>query len=93
MLFRSAPLSLPEAPHRRIRLDTAADSEVLRHARPRLRFAKKVSAALVDEAVSSLAQAKAMHDDLEALYNPHVSFGLVDKTAQAVWSEIQSFRS
>ena len=89
----SAPLSLPEAPHRRIRLDTAADSEVLRHARPRLRFAKKVSAALVDEAVSSLAQAKAMHDDLEALYNPHVSFGLVDQTAQAVWSEIQSFRT
>ena len=42
--------------------------------RPRLRFAKKVSAALVDESVASLAQAKAMHDDLESIYNPHVDF-------------------
>ncbi len=56
----------------------------------RLRFAKKVSAALVEEAVSSLAQAKAMHDDLEAIYNPHVDFGLVDRLAQDVWQEIST---
>lgn len=78
-------------PYRRIRLDAAADREVLRRSRPRLRFARKVSAALVEEAVASLAQAKAMHDDLEAIYNPHVDFGLVERIARDIWGEIQSF--
>ena len=93
LAFLTTPSSLPfpSAPYRRIRLDAAADSEVLRHNRPRLRFAKKVSAALVEEAVSSLALAKAMHDDLEAVYNPHVDFELVDKTAQDIWEEILTF--
>lgn len=84
-------LPFPGKPYRRIRLDAAADSDVLRRSRPRLRFAKKVSSALVEEAVSSLAQAKAMHDDLEALYNPHVDFGRVDETARLIWAEISSF--
>ena len=38
--------------------------------------------ALVEEAVDSLGQAKAMHDDLEAIYHPYVDFSLVDRTAQ-----------
>lgn len=85
--------SLPQriTPYRRIRLDTAADRELLRRSRPRLRFAKKVSAALTEEAVASLAQAKAMHDDLEAIYNPHVDFDLVEQTARDIWGEIQTF--
>ena len=85
-------LNVPGRPYRRLRLDAAADGDVLRRSRPRLRFAKKVSAALVEEAVDSLAQAKAMHDELEALYNPHVDFDLAGQIAQAVWNEIQSFR-
>jgi len=61
-------------PARRIRLDAMADEELVRRSKPRLRFSKKVSAALLDEAVSSLHQAKVVHDELEALYNPHVDF-------------------
>lgn len=91
-LSTSAAQPLPGKPYRRIRLDAAAEAEVLRRNRPRLRFAKKVSAALVEEAVDSLAQAKAMHDDLENIYNPHVDFNLVDETAQSIWTELQSFR-
>lgn len=90
-LSSSAALPFPGAPYRRIRLDAAAEREVLRRSRPRLRFAKKVSAALVEEAVSSLAQAKAMHDSLEAIYNPHVDFALVDKIARDIWDEITGF--
>ena len=60
---------------RRLRLETMADQDLLRRCRPRLRFALKVSAALVEEAVDSLAQAKAMHDELEGLYHPYVDFG------------------
>lgn len=86
-----AAAALPLQPARHIRLDGAADSEVLRLSRPRLRFAKKVSAALEEEAVASLAQAKAMHDDLEAIYNPHVDFGLAEEIAQDIWDEILTF--
>lgn len=73
---------------RRVRLDSVADAEILRRNRPRLRFAQKVSAALVEEAVDSLAQAKAMHDELESLYNPYVDFGRVSAAAQAIAEEI-----
>lgn len=94
LAFLTACPALPFAgkPYRRIRLDAAADGDILRRSRPRLRFAKKVSAALVEEAVDSLAQAKAMHDDLEAVYNPHVDFDLVERIAKSLWKEIQSFR-
>lgn len=81
--------SFPEKPYRCIRLEAAADEELLRRNRPRLRFAKKVSAALMEEAVSSLSQAKAMHDDLEGIYNPHVNFALVEEFAQKLWRELQ----
>ena len=64
----------PRRPHRRIRLDAMVDPELLRRSRARLRFSRKVTAALMEEAVDSLAQAKGMHDHLEALYNPHVDF-------------------
>ncbi len=84
--------TLPCTPERRLRLDAAADSELLRRSRARFRFTKKVSAALVDEAVDSLAQAKAMHDELEALYNPHVDFDLVEEMAQDIGTQLLSMR-
>lgn len=81
-------LPYPGHPYRRLRLDAMADPALVRRSRPRLRFARKVSAALVEEAVSSLAQAKAMHDELEALYNPHVDFQLVHQTADAIAGQL-----
>ena len=68
-------LSYGRRPYRRLRLDAMVDQEAARRLRARLRFSRKVSAALVEEAVDSLAQAKAMHDDLEGLYHPYVDFG------------------
>ena len=72
----------PRHPYRRLRLDAMVDRELLHRNRTRLSFSKKVSAALVEEVVSSLSQAKAMHDDLERLYNPYVDFGKVRATAE-----------
>lgn len=89
-LSTGGELSLPEKPYRRIRLDAAADGEILRRNRPRLRFSKKVSAALREEGIECLAQAKAMHDDLEAFYNPHVDFARVEKIAEGLSDEILS---
>lgn len=86
----SPALPYPDVPYRRIRLDSAAQGELLRRSRPRLRFSQKVSSALIDEAVDSLAQAKSMHDDLEALYNPYVNFQRVEDTALAISKELFS---
>lgn len=90
LAFVSASPSLPypKRPYRRIRLDAMADAELLRRNKARLKFFRKVSAALVEEAVDSLAQAKAMHDELEGLYNPHVDFDRVYQTAQAITDEL-----
>ena len=80
----------PHHPYRRLRLDAMVDREVYRSSRPRLRFAQKVAQALVDQAVDGLRQAKAAHDNLEALYNPHVDFEGVYQTADQVAGEIFS---
>ena len=77
-------LPYPRRPYRRIRLEAMADPELLRRNRARLKFARKVSAALTDEAVDALAQAKAMHDELEGLYNPHVDFERVYRMAEEI---------
>ena len=62
-------------------MDAMADPDLIRRSKTRLRFSRKVSSALIDEAVESLAQAKAIHDNLEALYNPHVDFDRVYQIA------------
>ena len=87
-LSSTPALPFPGTPYRRIRLDAAVDKDLLRRSRPRLRFVRKVAAALEEEAVASLAQAKAMHDELEAVYNPFVDFALADQMAQAIGDEI-----
>ena len=74
----------PGKPYRRIRMDTMADQELLRRNKARLRFSRRVQAALTEEAVSALAQAKGMHDQLEAVYNPHVDFERVYQTADGI---------
>ncbi len=84
----TSALPYPRRPYRRIRIDSMVSADVLRHNRPRLRFSRKLHAALVDEAVDSLAQAKAMHDDLESIYNPHVDFDRVYRTADQVIEQL-----
>ncbi|WP_297208826.1 hypothetical protein [uncultured Flavonifractor sp.] len=80
----------PHKPYRRIRLDAMADPELARRNRARLRFARKVSAALLEEAVDALAQAKAMHDELERLYNPHVDFAQVYAMADQLTEHLEA---
>ena len=86
LAFISAPPSdpWPRKPYRRIRLEAMAAPETVRRNRVRLRFSRKVQAALVQEAADALAQAKGMHDQLEALYNPHVDFSRVYETADGI---------
>lgn len=85
----AAPTSIyHKRPYRRIRLDAMIDTELVRRNKARLRFSRKVSGALIDEAVDSLSQAKTMHDELEALYNPYVDFDRVYRTADDLAKKI-----
>lgn len=92
LAFVSSTPALPyeKRAYRRIRLDAMADPDLLRHNRARLRFSRKVSAALMDEAVDALRQAKSMHDDLEAFYNPHVDFEEVYRRADRISEDLLS---
>lgn len=76
------------APYRRLRLDAMAGKEALRRNRARLRFARKVATALMEEGMETLAQAKALHDELEGVYNPHVDFDGVYAVAERLSGEI-----
>lgn len=80
-------------PYRRVRLDAMADGEAMRQYKSRLKFSRKVQAALLAEAVEALAQAKGEHDGLEKLYNPHVDFEGVYRQAQAVTDELMALRT
>ena len=88
--FLSSAEPLPRKPHRRLRLDAMADPELLHRNSTRLKFSRRVSEALFEEAAAALAAAKAGHDDLEALYHPHVDFARVEAYGQRVCREIFS---
>ncbi|MFQ9918697.1 MAG: hypothetical protein ACLRWQ_22265 [Flavonifractor plautii] len=85
---RLPPSLYPKRPYRRIRLDCHGGRGAAAPQQGPAQVLPQVSAALVEEAVDSLAQAKAMHDELEGLYNPHVDFDRVYQTAQAITDEL-----
>lgn len=91
-LTSTPSLPYPGRPYRRVRLDAMADSDLLRQYKARLKFSRKVYAALLAEGVEALAQAKAQHDQLEALYNPHVDFDGVYRQAQDLTQELLALR-
>ncbi len=84
----TAALPYPGSPYRRVRLDAMADQELLRRHRARVRFTKKVAAALMEEGMETLAVEKTLHDRLEAVYNPHVDFDRVQAVAESLAREI-----
>lgn len=61
-------------PYRRIHMDAMLDKSKLSANRARLRFTKRMTRSIIQEAVVSLEKAKTAHDKLEKLYNPHVNF-------------------
>ncbi len=79
-----------ETPERRIRFDAMPGAETLRAHRQRLRFLRRSAALLREEAVTELRQAKQLHDELEARFNPCVDFDRVRAVAAAVTEEVRS---
>lgn len=65
-------------PYRRLRLDSIVDSERLRALRPRLRADAKLANELTQRAIDTLAEAKALHDELERIYRPLINFNALN---------------
>ncbi len=82
----------PHRAYRRLRLDAMVDADAYRLNRPRLRFTKRVAAALLDEGIADLSLAKQAHDRLEGLYNPYVNFERVSETADRLADEVLALR-
>ena len=76
-----AALPLPQA-ERHLRLDALASRFLSPEDRPLLRQRRKESRALLCAAEETLARAKALHDELEAVYHPHVDFDGVGALAE-----------
>ena len=77
-------MTYPGKPFRRLRLDGAADGKT--------RFHIRMAALLRQEAVEALKEAKAGHDALEAIYNPHVDFEGVRTLAALESGRLLSYR-
>jgi hypothetical protein len=63
--------------YRHVRLDAMADHTAVAVARPEIRRYRKLKRELMDMGIEKLSEAKALHDRLEAIYNPHVDFDSV----------------
>ena len=68
--------------HRHLRLDSLVDRNVIAAVRPAFRSARKLSAQALQSGITALSHAKLLHDQLEAIYNPHVDFDGVYALAQ-----------
>jgi hypothetical protein len=62
------------SPMRNVRLDAVPERSRVQQLRRKTRAAAKLHSAIMREALSALAEAKALHDKIEAVYNPHVDF-------------------
>lgn len=74
--------------YRHIRLDAMADPDLLRKERGQLRAMSRAAEKLLELAEKKLAEAKALHDRLEGLYNPHVDFAGVYALADELTAKL-----
>ena len=68
--------------YRRLRLDNLVPRASLAAFRPALRRSARLGRDCLSFASETLAEAKALHDELEAVYNPHVDFDGVYSEAE-----------
>ena len=87
-VISDAEHTFPGDAYRRVRLDACLSGDLYRQHRLRLRFLRKTERALRDEALDILRQAGGLHDEMEALYNPHTNFDAVYEKAEQIAAEI-----
>ncbi len=65
--------------YRKLRLNAMLSSDIIKNNKQKIAFYESCSKSLREEAVVCMKKAKSAHDDLEALYRPHIDFdGLTD---------------
>lgn len=64
--------ALPFRPSRTVRIDAMLSSQDLRNSRGRLRLLGAAEQSLLEDAVSQIAAAHALHDRIEDIYRPHI---------------------
>ena len=77
--------------YRRVRLDAMISPAHLKRCKSRLRFVRRVADALEGEGLEALRDAKAAHDALEAIYQPHVDFAGVDRCVSRELERIEGY--
>lgn len=75
---------------RTIRTQSLVEKTAWQTGRAQLREADRTAEELMAEGLDYLAQAKARHDELEALYRPHVDFSRSQELTRQLWREIQA---
>jgi len=66
-------------PYRRIRVDAYISRASDKLTRKRLKLWLRMFSGMLESAGDSLKEAKAMHDELETLYSPHIDFAAIGK--------------
>lgn len=74
----------PRTPYRRIRVDACADLGAQPGLRGKIRLLSRMSRSLLDDAAAELRSAHALHDEIEALYLPHLDFAALENTARSL---------
>ena len=77
--------------YRRVRLDAMVDAAHYKRYKSRLRFSSRVAGALREEGLDALREAKAAHDQLEAVYRPYVDFKGVDQLVHEELARIERY--
>ena len=76
-----------------LRLDAAAEASLPDRTLDRIRSLRRRQRMLLSDALSWLSEAKARHDELEALCRPAVDFAAADSMTQTVLEELSASRS
>ncbi len=70
-------------PYRSIRVEAYLPADALRQHRGKLRLLSKLRDSLREDAVEQLQAAHTLHDEMEALYRPHLDIPSLERTQQA----------
>ena len=73
---------------RSIRTESLVEKNLLQEGKSFMRLSNRVAEGLLAEAIEHLSQAKAYHDQLEALYRPHMDFSWAAEAAEQTIQEI-----
>lgn len=82
------PEAPSQRPYRRIHLESLIQREAWKIHRNELRFAWRIADELTEDGLRELRHAKALHDEMEAVYHPHVDFSIVDQMVDQLAREI-----